>query len=81
MFQAKINDGDIVVVGQQPLAESGDIVVALLDGESTIKRLYLGEQQIELLPENANYQPVPIEPDTDFRIVGKVVGIRRIAKN
>jgi repressor LexA len=81
MFQAKINDGDIVIVRQQPLAESGDIVVALLDGESTIKRLYLGKQQIELLPENSNYQPVPIEPDTDFRIVGKVVGIRRIAKN
>jgi repressor LexA len=75
MKDANIYDGDVVVVRQQPLAQHNDIVVALVDGEATIKRLYMQEQVIELRPENPSYRAIPIGPDTDLRIVGKVLGV------
>lgn len=75
MTGANIHDGDIVVVRQQPLAQHNDIVVAQVDGEATVKRLYMQEQVIELRPENASYRPILIGPDTDLRIVGKVLAV------
>ena len=77
MVEAGIDEGDIVIVRQQPLAENGDIVVALLGKEATVKRLYICEERIELRPENPKYQPIPIGPDDDLRILGKVVATRR----
>ena len=77
MVEAGIYEGDIVIVRQQPLAENGDIVVALLGEEATVKRLYICEERIELRPENSKYQPIPIGPDDDLRILGKVVATRR----
>jgi len=71
-----INEGDILIVRQQPISESGDIVVALLGGEATVKRLYIADDRIELRPENPKYMPMPIGPDDDLRIVGKVVAVR-----
>jgi repressor LexA len=79
MKDAGIRDNDVVIVRQQQLAEPGDIVVALLDGEATVKRLFIREQTIELQPENKKYHPIPIGVDTDFRILGKVVAVRRLA--
>lgn len=78
MNSAGINDGDVVIVRKQPLAENGDIVVALVDGEGTIKRLHLRENDIELRPESSvkKYRPIPIGPETELRIVGKVVAVR-----
>jgi len=75
MKNANIRNGDVVIVRQQPLAETGDIVVALVNGEATIKRLYIGEQTIELRPENKKYRPITIGLDTDLRILGKVVAV------
>jgi repressor LexA len=75
MNDADIHDGDIVVIRQQLLAQHNDIVVALVDGESTIKRLYLQDEIIELRPENSSYRPIPIGPDTELRIIGKVLAV------
>ena len=77
MRDAAINDGDIVIVRQQPVAQHNDIVVALLGGDATVKRLYIREHEIELRPENPDYKPIPINPDDELRIVGKVVAVRR----
>ncbi|MGN7614103.1 transcriptional repressor LexA [Magnetococcales bacterium HHB-1] len=77
MINAGIHEGDYVIVRQQPLAQSGDIVVAFLnDDEATLKRLYISETKIELRPENKNYEPISIGHDDNLRIVGKVVAVR-----
>jgi repressor LexA len=77
MVDAGINNQDFVVVRQQPVAESGDIVVALLGDEATVKRLYIRDEIIELRPENPKHQPIPVGPDNGFCILGKVVAVRR----
>ena len=77
MIDAGIDDGDLVVVRQQPLAESGDIVVALLDQEATVKRLFVRDERIELRPENPKLRPMPIGPDDGLRILGKVIAVSR----
>lgn len=77
MTGAGIGDGDIVIVRQQPVAESGEIVVALLRDEATVKRLVIDGDQIELRPENRRYKPIVVDADTEMSIVGKVVAVRR----
>jgi len=77
MINAGIGSGDVVIVKQQPLADHRDIVVALLNDEATVKRLHYRQGQISLLPENPRFKPIPVGPDDDLRIVGKVVAVRR----
>ena len=77
MIDAGIQDQDLVVVRQQPVAENGDIVVALLDQEATLKRLFIRDECIELRPENPTHRSTPIGPDDGLRILGKVVAVRR----
>jgi hypothetical protein len=78
MFSSASSGGPATTV---PIAENGEIVVALLDGESTVKRLAVEEGHVELLPANPRYWPIAVSGENDFRIVGKVVGIwRRPAK-
>lgn len=77
MVGAGMHDGDIVICRQQPVAESGEIVVALLGDEATVKRLSIRGDRIELQPENKRYRPVVIGPDDEFSIQGKVVAVRR----
>lgn len=77
MIDAGIDSGDILIVRQQPLAEHRDIVVALLNEEATVKRLYIRMGEIALLPENSRFKKIPIGPEDDLRIVGKVVAVRR----
>jgi len=74
MTGAGINDGDLIIVRRQQLAENGDIVVAVLNGETTVKRLKLEDRRIELVPENPGLAPVKVRPEDDLRILGKVVG-------
>jgi len=74
MTGAGINDGDLIIVRRQQLAENGDIVVAVLNGETTVKRLKLEDRRIELVPENPGLTPVKVRPEDDLRILGKVVG-------
>jgi repressor LexA len=75
MIDADIEHGDYVIVRQQQLAQSGEIVVAMLEGEATVKRLHLAGDAIELRPENQSFSAIPIDPDHDFWILGKVVAV------
>jgi repressor LexA len=83
MINAAIADGDIVVVRQQSHAENGDIVAAMIDGETTVKTLQLVNGQLWLIPHNPVYTPipwpVPREDATieDTTILGKVVAVLR----
>jgi repressor LexA len=77
MVRAGIGDGDYVVVRQQQVAENGDIVVALLGEEATVKRLFIAEERIELRPENPRHRPIVVSPDDELRIQGKVIGVRK----
>ena len=77
MQGAAIRDGDIVIVRQQPIAQNGDVVVAQVDNDATLKRLVIREHEIELRPDNPNFQPIPIGPEDNLRILGKVVAVRR----
>jgi len=78
MRDANINDGDYVIVRKQPLAEHGDIVVASIEGEVTLKRLFFAEGKIELRPENKKFRAITIQPDQDFSILGKLIATRRV---
>jgi repressor LexA len=77
MVGAGINDGDLIIVRQQPIAEDGDIVVALLNNEATVKRLKIKDELIELVPENPEVRKIRIRPEDDLRVLGKVVGWKR----
>lgn len=74
MIEAAICDGDWVTVRRQPVAENGDIVAAMLDGEATVKRFKRDNGHVWLLPHNAAYQPIPGDEAT---ILGKVVAVLR----
>lgn len=76
MTNARINDGDIAIIRKQNTAEDGDIVVALVDGEQTIKRFKRYGENIFLMPENPKFSPIPITEETDFIILGKIAEIR-----
>ena len=83
MIGAGIRNGDTVVVRQQPLAEDGDIIVAFVGDEATVKRLSYSPDRIQLRAENPKYPPVEIGPDQadEFRIIGRVVAhLRRHAR-
>ncbi|MBM7825614.1 repressor LexA [Arcanobacterium pluranimalium] len=74
MIDAAICDGDWVVVRRQPVAENGEIVAAVIDGEATVKVFQKRDGHIWLLPRNADYAPIPGD---DAQIVGKVVSVLR----
>ncbi len=73
MIKAGIYDGDIAVAQQQSVADHGDIVIALLGDEATVKRFYLKNRVIILQPENDTMQPMRISEGSDFKILGKVI--------
>jgi repressor LexA len=76
MIEAGILDGDYVIVRQQETAENGEIVVALIEDEATVKRFFIEKNKIRLQPENRFMDPIIVE---DAAILGKVIGvIRRI---
>jgi len=78
MVNAHIFSGDYVLVRRQPTAESGDIVIAMLEGEATVKRFIVEEQHIVLKPENTSMEPIVVtKGDESFHIIGKVVGTWR----
>jgi len=78
MINAGILDGDYVIVSQQPDAEQGDIIVALIEDEATIKRFYKEKNRIRLQPENDTMEPIIIKTDENqVRIIGKIKGVIR----
>jgi repressor LexA len=74
MIDAAICDGDLVVIRQQPTAENGEIVAALLGDEATVKVLKRTPGQVWLLPQNRLYSPID---GNDATILGKVVAVLR----
>jgi len=75
MIEAGIRDGDLALVRSQSTAESGEIVVALIDGEATLKRFYREGGRIRLQPANAALQPIIVEGDrmAGLSIIGKLL--------
>lgn len=78
MIDAHIMPGDLVVVRPQPSAESGEIVVALIDDEATLKRFYREGEEIRLKPENSRMKSLIYrERDAKVQVIGKVTGLCR----
>jgi len=74
MVDAAICDGDWVVVRQQPVADSGDIVAAMIDGEATVKVFKKRDGHVWLMPRNPAYEPIPGDEAT---VLGRVVAVLR----
>ncbi len=77
MIDNHIADGDYVVIRKQEMAANGERVVAVVDGEYTLKKFYRRNQQIELRPANGTMAPIMVEPGKDIRIEGVLVGVVR----
>lgn len=78
MINAGIFDGDLALVRPQPTADNRDTVVAMVDGEVTLKEFYREQGHIRLQPKNPNMEPIIIRPeDGEVSIVGKVIGVFR----
>jgi len=74
MIEAAITDGDWVVVRQQPVAENGEIVAAMIDGEATVKTFKRRDGHIWLMPANPAYDPIPGD---EASVLGRVVAVLR----
>ena len=78
MIDAHIQDGDFALVKPQPNAENGEIVVALIEDEATIKRIFKKRDLIRLEPANPKMEPIVVKRgEKKVTIVGKVIGIFR----
>jgi repressor LexA len=75
MINAHILPGDKVIVQQTTHASPGEIVVALIEGEATVKTFKRTSTKVVLEPANPKYQPIVVSEHQDFRIIGKVVGV------
>ncbi|MCA5893173.1 transcriptional repressor LexA [Isoptericola sp. NEAU-Y5] len=74
MVDAAICDGDWVVVRRQPVAENGEVVAAMIDGEATVKTFKQTDGHVWLLPQNAAYTPIPGD---EAQVLGRVVAVLR----
>lgn len=78
MISAGIFEGDLVLVRPQQNADNREIVVAMVDGEATVKRFFREDGYIRLQPENPDMEPIVVRPeDGEVNIVGKVIGVYR----
>ncbi|MFQ6066983.1 MAG: transcriptional repressor LexA [bacterium] len=78
MNQAGILDGDYVLVRPQPTAEKGEIVVALIGDEATVKYFFPQKNKIVLKPANPDFDPLVLNEDDEFKILGKVTVVLRV---
>ncbi len=74
MINAHIIDGDIIIVEKTPVAENGDIVVALVGDEATVKRFYKEKGHFRLQPENDDFEPIIVD---ELALLGRVVTVIR----
>lgn len=74
MIEAGILDGDFVIVRRQSYAENGDIVVAMIDDEATVKRIFYEKTRVRLQPENSTMQPIYAR---DVTVLGRVIALFR----
>ena len=78
MIEEGIHDGDIVIVRQSNSARNGDIVVAMVDGEATVKYYFHEGERIRLQPANSAMEPIFVGPDQHTAIQGTVAGVIRV---
>ena len=74
MIEAGILNGDIIVVREQNNAENGEIVVAMIEDEATVKRIFYEKKRVRLQPENRFMEPIYAD---SVQVVGKVVALYR----
>ena len=72
-----INNGDIAIIQQKNVANNGEIVAALIDGETTLKTYYNDNHTIRLEPSNSNFKTIKINKTNDIQILGKLIGLYR----
>jgi repressor LexA len=77
MIEEGIHDGDFVIVKQQSTARNGDIVVALVDGDATVKHFFREGPRIRLQPANSDMEPIFVDATNSTLIQGLVVGVYR----
>ena len=82
MINARIYDGDIVFIKQQPEVEDGEIAAVLIDDSATLKRFYHNDGTVTLMPENPKYKPIVCTKDncTEFKILGKAVAFQSMVR-
>jgi len=74
MIEAGIFDGDIIIVRQQNNADNGNIVVAMIEDEATVKRIYYEENRVRLQPENSSMEPIYAD---SVQVLGQLVALFR----
>jgi len=77
MIEEGIHNGDLVIVRKQAAAQKGETVVAMLDGEATVKKFYPKADAVELRPANREMQSIWVQAGQGFQILGLVVGLMR----
>ena len=77
MIDAGIFEGDLVIITPQSNANNGDIIVARIHDEVTVKIYEFKNQVIKLIPQNKDYTPIVVENKEEFAVVGKVTGVLR----
>ena len=77
MVDDGILDGDYIVVKKSQIARAGDTIVAILNGEATLKRYYIGKKGIELHPRNKKYNTIHVSTEDELYIQGQVLGVFR----
>ena len=82
MIGARIFDGDLVYIREQPEVENGEITAVLIEDEATLKRVYRDGDSVMLVPENPNYAPLSYvgERIDEIRILGKAVTFTSMLK-
>lgn len=77
MIESHIEDGDVVVIKKQEHASNGERVVAMVDGEVTLKKFSRKKDHIRLEPANSKMDPIIVTPDRNIKIIGVLVGVLR----
>jgi len=77
MINAGIFEGDLVIVSPDDKGKNGDVVVAMLEDEVTVKTLSLEKNGVTLIPANEKYKPITVSREREFSIIGKVKGVVR----
>ena len=78
MINARIHDGDIVFIREQPIVENGEIAAVCIDDEATLKRVYISGKTVTLVAENPAYEPIVYQLDEtlNIRILGKAIAFQ-----
>ena len=75
MIGAGIHDGDLLVVDRSAEAKNGNVIIAIINGELSVKRYLRSNNQFELVPENPKYKPIRINEGDDVRVWGIVTNV------